>query len=747
MIPSPIGKALLCCGLIWTAERWGNFLEAQIAVGTWRSHYAYDTSYEVVPYKGSLYSHARHSLLRYDLKTGQISPFTAVQGLHTASITALVAVDNMLLVGYEDGRVELLREEQLFHLSQLQSSPLQLPKSIRTAFSSQEHVYVGGDFGLLVFDKKSLRLKDNYIELGKKANRIAVYEGWIQKDSIFLATAEGLIHAAATPEGELLDYRNWKRPLSGSGRKEQLISWQEQLYSLQKRNHDTQLLRYTAGYWQPQATFSGTYTFLRATHKGLLIGSDRSLLLYRTPTEFRAIAMPTATVQQLQSATYVEETLWISDAQQGMGRLEAEEVEWLRLSAPFSVLPHSLQAVGNRVYAFYRGAHFPDFRASEGGFSIFSDNRWQDPVLGTLATADVVHVLQPPGGALYVATYQHGIWQQVSTDFSPLPPPSDGALAAAAQQASTLAYDEAGGLLVATHNSPGYTLLRYHPSKGWSLVPALAALSGAFSVLLSQAEFGQIWGVLRHQGADQLLVFTSQGQNMRAASTNSTFSPQKIHALALDEAQRLWIGTSAGLYLLPQSSFAVFEAQTTLLPQPLRIQGRIVLDKEPVYDLWVDGAERLWCATATALWQINMEKDHIEKRFSSDNSPLPPAGNISLAMTQHGELFVGTSAGVLSYRSRSSIPQPNYQQVRVFPNPVRANFSGRVAISALPAQTYVRITTLSGQLLRALQVRGGTATWDTRNQHGVRVPAGIYIIHSVQKSGESHYAGKIAILR
>ena len=116
-------------------------------------------------------------------------------------------------------------------------------------------------------------------------------------------------------------------------------------------------------------------------------------------------------------------------------------------------------------------------------------------------------------------------------------------------------------------------------------------------------------------------------------------------------------------------------------------------------------------------------------------------------MTQAGILFMAHNQGIVSYRSRSSTPAPNYHQLRVVPNPVYASFSGEVSISGLPRSSYARITTIYGQLIRTLEVRGGTATWDTMNEKGTLVPSGIYLIHAAQAKEKGTHATKIAVFR
>ena len=265
--------AYLLCNIVYTV-----FVstQAQVAPGSWQTHYVYDRSFAIGLHEGHIYSHARHSLLSYNLEDHLLRPFTVVDGLHNASISALKGLGDILVIGYVDGRIDLLSSSTLFHLKNLQESSLQLPKAIRTAFASTEKLYVGGDFGLLVFNRESLRLEHSYLELGKQGETKAVYGIEIQDDSLFLETEDGLIHGSISDERKLLDPRHWRRPFSLRDTIHSLVRSNGQLYALRRVGNRTQLLSYQQGNWAEEENWAEEYTLLTDSPKGLLIGTQQS---------------------------------------------------------------------------------------------------------------------------------------------------------------------------------------------------------------------------------------------------------------------------------------------------------------------------------------------------------------------------------------------------------------------------------------------------------------------------------------
>ena len=734
MIRSLTGRIGLVCGLSVYQ------LLAQVAPGQWRTHYTYDRSYDLVVYNDRVYSHAGHSLLTYDMESAEVRPITAVEGLHSASITALKVLGEHLFVGYEDGGMDLWASATVTRLSDLQETQLQLPKSIRTARIFGDRLYVAGDFGMLLYEPRPWTLKYSYLELGQGGRREAVYDMELYEDSLFLRIDEGLIHTARSSAADGLDPRRWRRPTSGRGDVRALKQHEGQLYALLGDEQKTDLLTYKQGRWTVVGTWSEAYHFLSSSTKGLLLGSD-TLLLRSVGDRFEMVDLPRA-LRRLRAVAYVGDVVWLGDAGAGLARWAEGALEWIQPMAPRFSEFDRLALVNDQVYAFYRGPFFPTRRAELNACSIWDKGQWSDLSWNALEAPDVVDILPASEGGYYLATYAHGIWHATTAGIRRLEGGADG-LTEAHTQPIALAKDNTGALLAATRADPP-SLLSYSPNNGWQRLDFDLEWPSPLTRLLTQPSAAQLWGIMNEEGRDQLLLFRPQEQRARILDLGDHF-PNKIHDLLLDRQDRLWIGSSRGLYVLPETSIA-FEQQTHT-PTALRIEGRLVLQSEAVYALELDGARRVWCATSSGIHLVDLEEDQISRPFEDARSPLPDAPVRELAMTRDGVLFMIHEQGIVSYKSRSSAPATNYSQLRIFPNPVRASFTGEVSISGLPEGAYLRITSPSGQLIRNLEARGGTATWDTTNERGLRVPSGIYILHSIQEHKALSHVSKIAILR
>ena len=133
--------------------------------------------------------------------------------------------------------------------------------------------------------------------------------------------------------------------------------------------------------------------------------------------------------------------------------------------------------------------------------------------------------------------------------------------------------------------------------------------------------------------------------------------------------------------------------------------------------------------------------------FNAANSPLLSDKIVDLEINnQSGEIFFITDAGIVSFRSGATASDAAFHNVKIFPNPVTAEFNGQVGISGLSTDSFVKITDVSGKLIWQTQANGGTATWNVRDYNGRRASPGMYLVFSTTQDGSESMVGKIAVV-
>ena len=161
-----------------------------------------------------------------------------------------------------------------------------------------------------------------------------------------------------------------------------------------------------------------------------------------------------------------------------------------------------------------------------------------------------------------------------------------------------------------------------------------------------------------------------------------------------------------------------------------------------VNSIAVDDLNRKWIGTnAAGLYLVSADGSEIIEQFNTSNSILPTNQILSVCCKPNSNtVFVGTSSGVLEYESSSVTPAQSYDDVLVYPNPVRPEYTGAISIKGLMDNSLVKISDASGNVITSLQSTGGIATWDGLNASGERVKSGVYFVLSSENEDESSSA-------
>ena len=170
-----------------------------------------------------------------------------------------------------------------------------------------------------------------------------------------------------------------------------------------------------------------------------------------------------------------------------------------------------------------------------------------------------------------------------------------------------------------------------------------------------------------------------------------------------------------------------------------------LLTNETVTTIAVDEANRKWLGTQSAgLFLVSEDGTEQVHHFTAENSPLL-SNNIVDVKINHfsGEVYIATAKGLISYFSDATEGSLNHENVIVYPNPVRPEYTGTIAIKGLVQDADIKITDLNGILVHETQALGGQAVWDGKNGYGDRVQTGVYLVFSTNATGTETNVAKI----
>lgn len=225
----------------------------------------------------------------------------------------------------------------------------------------------------------------------------------------------------------------------------------------------------------------------------------------------------------------------------------------------------------------------------------------------------------------------------------------------------------------------------------------------------------------------------------------------KTNCVAIDKNDNLWIGTSDGIGILYNASGCIKKRCDAEIPvvQYDKYAGYLFAG-ENVKTIAVDGANRKWIGTDNGVWLLSPDAGNskIIMRFNEDNSPLPSNRVQKIAIDQvTGDVYIGTQGGMVCYRGTATEGTPESGNVITFPNPVPSDYKGTIAIRGLPENADVRITDVNGQLVYKTTALGGQAVWSGTDYKGRRPQTGVYLIFASNTDGGQTYAGKLVFIQ
>ncbi len=84
--------------------------------------------------------------------------------------------------------------------------------------------------------------------------------------------------------------------------------------------------------------------------------------------------------------------------------------------------------------------------------------------------------------------------------------------------------------------------------------------------------------------------------------------------------------------------------------------------------------------------------------------------------------------------------------VKVYPNPVRPEYIGKIVIRGLKYDSNVKIVNAAGKLVNEGVSVGGEYTWNGSLQSGKRCGSGIYYILATDSEGKNGVVGKFLVV-
>ncbi len=725
-------------------------------IGTWRMHLPYNSVRQIVETEKLLYVLAERGIYSYHLKSGEIELLTKVEGFSETEVSKICYSKelNVLVIGYENTNVDLLKGKTIVNLSGIKRSNIVGQKSILDIKIYNERAYLATSFGVVVIDLEKEEIIDDYQNLGLGGAKLAVSTLAIYNDSLFLGTAEGI--KAAPAYNDLINLKNFE-------------SWNDfgsfdSTYLMENHDgslffvSDSILFKYSTG--QPSVFQNGVkygYRSLNSNHNNLVICKREGIDLVGENNTVIAKGDPFMDYAIID----FQDNIWFGGFYTGLIKKNtSNQLSYLQPQGPFGINAFEMEGDGTKMWVS-SGGHSSAFSPAYNGYGYYSyeDGRWKnrdlkDPKAGLVLDFTAIEI-NSKSNEIWLSSFGFGVLQIKNGVVTELFDNTNSVLQLAPGDVVAclgLALDSKENLWIANYETSRALVVR---KKDGTWADFNVGVNRVGEMVVD--DFDNIWTTVPRSSGEGIVVAKQEDGEIietRILKKGKNFGNvpnNEVNALAVDKDGEIWVGTAAGLAVFYNPSL-VFEGGLNADAQQIIIDDGndigYLLGTEVINDIKIDGANRKWIATNNGAWLVKEDGSEVVEHLTVKNSPLPcnEVNTIGI-VPRTGEVFFGTNCGIASFRGNATEATDLHNNTLVFPNPVHTGYEGPITITGVPEDATVKILDVAGRVVYEMVATGGTAVWDGYNFNGEKPQTGVYLIFTANKDDEETMVSKLLYVR
>jgi len=757
-------------------------------IGEWDYHLSFTSAYIIAQNEDKVFVSSGTSIYTIDKKTLETADFNKLNALNDVGISCLIYDDDTdyLFIGYQNGNIDLVKDGITNNISDIKrSSNIIGSKQINDAFFYQDDIYVSTGFGLVILNIEKKEIKSTSL-LGPGGSESAVYRALIFNDTIYAGAENGLMKINSQ-NPFVSNFEFWTRdesfPIGGDeGPINQLTVYSGKLFvnyhNSNSGNNDIVYRRDSTG-WVPIID-NKTVLRLKGSPFGLLMVAKDDVTLKRSNgTNIHGFYTYKGVYHKPQDVVISSDsTIYIPNLNFGVIIDEWDTASNVLINGPnkdlawkSSLYYNHLWVAGgkvsgtfgkeynaNGVYHYYKGKWT---NINKANTAFFNEYKFNDviAIANDENNPDVAYAGSYGSGLIEIrGDSVYNFWNDTNMDEHSLNfgnyGNDDNFIGIGG-----LCVDLNGNLWITNplNTSPVSVKTPEGEWMNFSFGNELGA-NLKLSDIVNSTRSNIKWiirprsGVLAFDdGGTPLDITDDQAKSLSDSPGNGNLPSLFVNAIAEDLDGEIWVGTESGpaIFYSPTSVFtgSNFDARQVLIEQDGNVQ--ILLETESITAIAIDGGNRKWLGTANnGVFLLSPDGTEQIHHFTSENSPLLSDIIYTISIDHlTGEVFFGTNLGIVSYRSDAVAPSYESEELLVFPNPVRQDYFGPIAINGTASNSEVKITDSNGNAVNQLVSEGGQAIWDGTNFNGERVATGVYFILSSDDTGEYKVSGKVLIVQ
>ena len=748
---------------------------AQVAIGSWQSHNPMSSFTWIGETESKVFAANKFGILTYDREDGSIEALSKVSDLSDTEISAFKCLPEkgVCVVGYTNGNLDFISNDgSITNQPAIMNSQAVGDKSVNDIWLEGNEAWLATGIGILKLNLSTFNVLE-YTPIQYQGENQPIKKLFKTNNTLTFRSEEYILQTNTTQLFQNPTYTNIS-PEINLERIAQIFYLDNQLhliYNTPSFIEDT-IYKFEDSVWRPIEFMAGLgIRRIEVSDTGLLVTNATSINHYdNNKTLLNTIFTygPTGVNPSEAHWSMYSSKIIVADIMQG-GVEVSFEAQYsgttFRVSSPFPVSASltNLAVADNTIYALPGGNEFTFLRPN---IHKYESNEWTSKELVNEDNPNFVNgnALVKVGNEIFIASDRGGI--AVTNENLKLKEVIDDKNSPLVDYREDYRYFGLSGMdkdlddnLYISHNKDKYPLKIFLENGEWVQIsfsddnlkePKCGDLIVSKSGIVFQVIIDV--GVLAYDPNNTPADVSDDQYKLLTSSPNSGNLPSsQVTCVSEDLDGEIWIGTNEGIGIIysPESIFeSNFEGAQQVVVNQDGYNGYL-FGTETIEDIEVDGANRKWVGTfSSGLFHISEDGQEQLSSFTTENSPLFDNKISDIAILPNtGEVFIATESGLVSYRGDATSGSENLDKIKVYPNPVKPNYTGPIAISNLTAGSQVRITDVNGSLVFETLSLGGQATWDGADLNGSRVRAGVYLVNVSTSAADQGVTSKILFLK